>query len=154
MAEENNDTASPIPGRHPGAQLDESELPSEIMKHAKNPKNFGILPEPDSQATLVGADHDSVSIQLHLSGVVIDDICFQTTGDGFARACASVATELVRNKPLSHALTMTGTVIDTKLGGLPREHKYCADLAAETIKAAAEKAIEQLSEPQQRMYLG
>ena len=154
MAAGNSGTTPSPAEKKTGAHLIEKDLPSEIMKHSKNPMNFGTIQEPDSEATLVGSDLDSVSVQLHLSGVVIDDISFQTTGGGFARACASVATELVRNKPLSHALTMTGSKIVSKLGGLPTEHNHCAELAAETIKVAAEKAIKLLSEPQRRMYLG
>lgn len=153
MTEENNGLASARNLQSVGSV--ETDLPYEIIKHAKNPKNFGIIQEPDSQATLVGADFDSVSVQLHLSGVVIDDISFQTRGGGYvARACASIATELVKNKPLSHALTLTGSKIDSTLGGLPLEYKHCADLAAKTIKAAAENAVEHLSDSLKRMYLG
>ena len=67
-------------------------------------------------------------------------------------ACARAAVEMVRDRPLSHALTIAGKKIEAKLGDMHREHFHFAELAANTLKAAARNALEQLDESLKMMY--
>ena len=154
MTEEHKETVSNEENHEVWGQVDEKSITSEISRHAKNPQNLGIIENPQSQATLAGLNEEFLSVQMYLGGVVIRDIRFQTNGNIFVVASASIATEFVKNKPLSHALTITADKIDSLLGGLPRAHKPAADLVADTVRAAAENAMENLSEPLKLMYLG
>ena len=133
-------------------ELDEGNISSKVQRHATHPCNLGHMKNPDGQAALTGICEDTVLIQLHIKDAFIDDICFQTTGCGFTLACGSVATEMVRGKKLSYALGITAKKIDRALEGLPKEHTHCADLTANTVKAAAKNALDNIKEPWKRMY--
>lgn len=154
MTEEHKETGSNEENHDVWGQVDEKSITSEISRHVKNPQNLGFIENPQSQATLLGLNEEFLSVQMYLGGVVIRDIRFQTNGNIFVIAAASVATESVKNKPLSHALTITGDKIDSLLGGLPPEYKPAADLAADTVRAAAENAMGNLSEHLKLMYIG
>ncbi len=134
-------------------ELEEESINPEVRRHATRPMNMGPMKNPDGQAALTGICEDTVLIQLHIKGVLIDDVCFQTNGCGFTIACGSVVTEMVRGKNLKQAFRITGKQIDLALGGLPREHMHCADLAANTLKEAAQNTLENIKEPWKRMYL-
>lgn len=132
--------------------IDECEISSEVRKHASKPSNFGFMKHPHGQAVVTGICEDTVIIQLRLSGNIIEDICFQTKGCGFTKACSSAATELVRGKSLKLALNMSGEKIIETLGGLPQGHVHCAYLAANTLKQAAQNALEYRREPSKRLF--
>jgi nitrogen fixation protein NifU and related proteins len=135
-------------------EVSTQDISHQVSKHASHPNNLGFMKNPDGQATLTGICEDTVGIQVHLKGRLIDDVCFQTNGCGFTLACGSVATEMVREKSLGFALGITGEQINMALGGLPREHIHCADLTANAMKAAAQNALEHLKEPWKKVYSG
>lgn len=133
-------------------EIEEETVGSEVRKHASHPCNLGPMENPDGQALLQGICEDTVAIHLRVRGSKIVDASFQTTGCGFTLACGSVATEMVRGKNINVALGITGKKIDAALGGLPREHIHCADLAANTLKAAALDALVGAQNPWKRSY--
>lgn len=133
-------------------EIEEESISSLVRRHASCPCNLGLKENPDGQAVLKGICEDTVAIHLHLKGSLIDDARFQTTGCGFTLACGSVATEMVRGKNVNVALGITGKKIDKALGGLPKEHIHCADLAANTLKAAALDALVGAQNPWKRSY--
>jgi len=63
---------------------------------------------------------------------------FQTLGCGAAISTSSMATEMIKGKPLSDALKLTNQAIAEALDGLPSSKIHCSVLAAEAVKRAIE----------------
>jgi nitrogen fixation NifU-like protein len=122
-------------------KVDERNISRRVWQHAEHPRNQGILPNPDGQAEVTGICEDTISFQVRLKDDIIDDVCFQANGCGFTVACGSITTELVRDKNVIDALDITGKQIAEAIGGLPRSHIHCADLAANALKAAVRDAL-------------
>ena len=96
-----------------------------VMDHFRNPRNVGN--------PVCG---DIMKIYLKIDGEVITDAKFETFGCGSAIASSSMATELIRGKPVSEALTLTNKAVAEALDGLPPHKLHCSVLAEEAIKAA------------------
>jgi nitrogen fixation NifU-like protein len=133
-------------------EVNDENISPKVLEHATHPCNLGWINNPDGQASVTGICEDTVSICLRLEGPIVKNARFQANGCGFTVACASVATELVRGKSLKHALRISGEQIFSCLGGLPKEHAHCADLAANALKGAVKDALEHLKEPWKRAY--
>ena len=118
------------------------------------PSNWGKMLLPNGEATVTGICEDTVSIQIRLTNNAIEEIRFRTDGCGFTRACASAATELALGQKLDFALKFTGAQIVEALGDLPKDHRHCADLAANALKAAAKDALERRRNPWKRFFSG
>ena len=67
---------------------------------------------------------------------IIVDVKCETFGCGSALASSSMATELIKGKPVSEALTLTNKAVVEALDGLPTHKIHCSVLAEEAIKLA------------------
>ena len=67
---------------------------------------------------------------------IITDVSFKTFGCGAAIATSSMATELVKGKPIKEALQLTNKAVMEALDGLPPVKVHCSVLAEQAIKAA------------------
>lgn len=67
---------------------------------------------------------------------VITDVKFNTYGCASAIATSSIATDMIKGKPISEALKLTNKAVVEALDGLPAVKIHCSVLAEEAIKAA------------------
>ena len=67
---------------------------------------------------------------------IITDVKFNTYGCASAIATSSIATDMIKGKPISEALKLTNKAVVEALDGLPAVKVHCSVLAEEAIKAA------------------
>ena len=101
-----------------------------------NPKNLGKIEDPDSHVSVTGVCGDTVEMYLSIRDGRISDIKFMTDGCGPTIACASYVTRTAREKTIEEALQIKPEDVDKYFEGLPEEHKHCAQLSIDTLKAA------------------
>ena len=111
-----------------------------VMDHFRNPRNVGVVEDADGIGevgnTICG---DIMKIYLKVSDDgIIEDVKFETFGCGSAIASSSMATELIKGKPISEAMELTNKAVAEALDGLPAHKMHCSVLAEEAIQAALE----------------
>ena len=108
-----------------------------VMDHFTNPRNVGKIDDADGVGEVGNAKcGDIMKIYLKIENDIIVDVKFNTFGCGSAIASSSMATELIKGKPLSEALTLTNKAVAEALDGLPAHKLHCSVLAEEAIRAA------------------
>lgn len=108
-----------------------------VMDHFKNPRNVGVIENADGIGEVGNAVcGDIMKIYLEIDNDIITDVKFETFGCGSAIASSSMATELIKGKPLSEALELSNKAVVEALDGLPVHKIHCSVLAEEAIKAA------------------
>ena len=108
-----------------------------VMDHFRNPRNIGVMEDADGIGEVGNAKcGDIMKIYLKIENDIIVDVKFETFGCGSAIASSSMATELIKGKPVSEALTLTNKAVVEALDGLPPHKLHCSVLAEEAIKKA------------------
>ena len=109
-----------------------------VMDHFRNPRNVGVIEDANGVGEVGNPTcGDIMKIYLKISDdQVIDDVKFETFGCGSAIASSSMATELIKGKPLDEALKLTNRAVTEALDGLPTHKIHCSVLAEEAVKAA------------------
>jgi len=108
-----------------------------VMDHFRNPRNVGVIADADGVGEVGNAVcGDIMKIYLKIEDGVVSDVKFETFGCGSAIASSSMATELIKGKPLSETLKLTNKAVAEALGGLPAHKLHCSVLAEEAIRAA------------------
>jgi nitrogen fixation NifU-like protein len=108
-----------------------------VMDHFRNPRNVGIIENADGVGEVGNpVCGDIMKIYLSISDGVITDVKFETFGCGSAIASSSMATELIKGKPISEAVKLTNKAVTEALDGLPPHKLHCSVLAEEAIKKA------------------
>ena len=133
-----------------------------VMDHFANPRNVGEMKD-FSGVGEVGNPKcgDIMRMYIKVEGDTITDVSFMTFGCGAAIATSSMATELIKGKPISEALKLTNKAVMEALDGLPPVKVHCSLLAEEAIHAAlwdyAQKngiEIEGLEKPKSDIHEG
>ena len=110
-----------------------------VMDHFTNPRNVGTREDADGIGEVGNARcGDIMKIYLKIENEIIVDVKFETFGCGSAIASSSMATEMIKGKPISEALELTNKAIAEALDGLPAHKLHCSVLAEEAIRAAIE----------------
>lgn len=108
-----------------------------VMDHFTNPRNVGTIENADGIGEVGNAKcGDIMKIYLKIDNDIISDVKFNTFGCGSAIASSSMATEMIKGKPLSQALELTNKAVVEALDGLPAHKIHCSVLAEEAVKAA------------------
>ncbi len=110
-----------------------------VMEHFRNPRNVGVIENADGVGEVGNAKcGDIMKIYLKIENDIIEDVKFETFGCGSAIASSSMATELIKGKPVSEALQLTNKAVTEALDGLPTHKIHCSVLAEEAIKSAVQ----------------
>ena len=108
-----------------------------VMDHFRNPRNVGVIEDADGVGEVGNAKcGDIMKMYLKIDGDVITDVKFETFGCGSAIASSSMATELIKGKPVEEARQLTNEAVAEALDGLPAYKMHCSVLAQEAIEAA------------------
>ena len=119
-----------------------------VMDHFRNPRNIGIIENADGVGEVGNAKcGDIMKIYLKIDHDMITDVSFETFGCASAIASSSMATELIKGKPISEALTLTNKAVAEALDGLPAHKLHCSVLAEEAIKLALKDYYEKSGTP-------
>ncbi|MBQ7314110.1 MAG: iron-sulfur cluster assembly scaffold protein, partial [Clostridia bacterium] len=94
-----------------------------VMDHFKNPRNVGVIEDADGIGEVGNAKcGDIMKIYLKIDDDIITDVKFETFGCGSAIASSSMATEMIKGKPISDTMQLTNRAVAEALDGLPK-HK-------------------------------
>ena len=108
-----------------------------VMDHFRNPRNVGVIEDANAVGEVGNAKcGDIMKMYLKIENDVVEDVKFETFGCGSAIASSSMATELIKGKPLSEAMSLTNQAVTEALDGLPAHKLHCSVLAEEAIQAA------------------
>ena len=108
-----------------------------VMDHFRNPRNVGVIENADGVGEVGNAKcGDIMKIYLKIENDIIVDVKFETFGCGSAIASSSMATEMIKGKPISEALGLTNKAVTEALDGLPAQKIHCSVLAEEAVKSA------------------
>ena len=108
-----------------------------VKEHFLNPRNVGEIENPDGIGEVGNARcGDIMKVYLRVENNVITDVKFKTFGCASAIATSSMATELIKGRPVDEALALTNKAVVDALDGLPPVKMHCSVLAEQAVKAA------------------
>ncbi len=108
-----------------------------VMEHFRNPRNVGVIEDANAVGEVGNAKcGDIMKLYMKIENEVIEDVKFETFGCASAIASTSMATELIKGKPVSDAMNLTNKAVAEALDGLPDYKMHCSVLAEEAIQAA------------------
>ena len=114
------------------------EYSAKVMEHFAAPHNVGVLDDANGVGEVGNAKcGDIMKMYLKINDEeIIEDVKFQTFGCASAIATSSIATDLIKGKPLSEALKLTNKAVVEALDGLPAVKVHCSVLAEQAVRAA------------------
>lgn len=119
-----------------------------VMDHFENPRNVGKMPDADGIGEVGNAKcGDIMRMYIKVRDDVITDVKFNTFGCGSAIASSSMATEMIKGKPVSEALELSNKAVIEALDGLPAQKIHCSVLAEEAVKAAVKDYYDKMVSP-------
>lgn len=108
-----------------------------VMDHFQHPRNVGKIDDADGIGEVGNAKcGDIMRMYIKVKDGVITDCKFNTFGCGSAIATSSMATELIKGKPISEAMELSNKAVVEALDGLPTHKIHCSVLAEEAVRAA------------------
>ena len=110
-----------------------------VMDHFRNPRNVGVIEDANGIGEVGNAKcGDIMKMYLKIEDDIVQDVKFETFGCGSAIASSSMASELIKGKPVSEVKTLTNKAVAEALDGLPDYKMHCSVLAEEAIQSALE----------------
>ena len=91
-----------------------------VMDHFRHPRNLGKMEDADGIGEVGNAKcGDIMKMYIRVENDIITDVSFCTFGCGSAIASSSMATEMIKGKPVKEALALTNKAVAEALDGLP-----------------------------------
>ena len=113
------------------------EYSEKVLEHFAHPHNVGKIEDADGIGEVGNAKcGDIMKMYIKVNAGIITDVKFNTYGCASAIATSSMATDMIKGKPVTEALRLTNKAVDGALDGLPAVEIHCSVLAEEAIKAA------------------
>ena len=110
-----------------------------VMDHFLHPRNVGVIEDANAVGEVGNAKcGDIMKMYLKIEDGIIEDVKCETFGCGSAIASSSMATELIKGKPVEEAMQLTNKAVAEALDGLPDYKMHCSVLAEEAIQSALE----------------
>ena len=109
-----------------------------VMDHFQNPRNVGKLDDADGIGEVGNAkcgDIMRMYIKVDDEGI-ITDVAFNTFGCGSAIATSSMATDMIKGRPVEEAMELSNKAVVEALDGLPAHKIHCSVLAEQAVRAA------------------
>ena len=114
-----------------------------VMDHFLHPRNVGVIEDANAIGEVGNAKcGDIMKMYLKIEDDIVKDVKFETFGCGSAIASSSMATEMIKGKPLSEVANLTNKAVTEALDGLPEYKMHCSVLAEEAIQKALENYYE------------
>ena len=108
-----------------------------VMEHLYHPHNVGKIEDADGIGQVGNAKcGDIMRMYIKVDNDVITDVKFNTFGCGSAIATSSMATDMIKGRPIRDALTLSNQAVVEALDGRPARKIHCSVLAEEAVKAA------------------
>ena len=110
-----------------------------VMDHFLHPRNVGVIEDANAVGEVGNAKcGDIMKMYLKIKDDIVEDVKFETFGCGSAIASSSMATEMIKGKPMSEVRNLTNKAVTEALDGLPAHKIHCSVLAEEAIHSALE----------------
>ena len=110
-----------------------------VMDHFMHPRNVGEIEGANAVGQVGNAKCGDIrKMYMDIQDGIVKDVKFKTFGCGAAIATSSMATEMVKGKPVEEAVKLTNRAVMEALDGLPPEKIHCSVLAEEAIHSAIE----------------
>jgi nitrogen fixation NifU-like protein len=108
-----------------------------LLDHFRAPRNVGMMRSADA----IGESEDPTCgdlarFYLRIEGDRVQEARFQTYGCGPSIAASSLATELVRDRPVDALGELTSEAVESALGGLPDDRRHAATLVVDALRGA------------------
>ena len=79
-----------------------------VMDHFLHPRNVGVIEDANAVGEVGNAKcGDIMKMYLKIEDGIVEDVKFETFGCGSAIASSSMATELIKGKPVEDAMKRT-----------------------------------------------
>jgi nitrogen fixation NifU-like protein len=115
-----------------------------ILEHYRRPHNFGVLEQPS--ASIEGSNPlcgDRITLQIHVSDGVVDQVAFTGRGCAISQASASLLTDEVKGKPLAEVAAFRADDLLDLLGiEISPARLKCAMLSHDTLQQAVGELTE------------
>ena len=122
------------------------------VSHILRPRNTESIPDPDGFAACESGCGESMKIWLRVRNDTVAQAGYWTDGCAATIACGSMATDLVLGRSVNQALSITAEHIANALEDLPAGNLHCAELAAETLRAALRDCLLTQQQPWKKLY--
>ena len=113
------------------------EYSEKVLEHFAHPHNVVKIEDANGVGEVGNAKcGDIMKMYIKVNAGIITDVKFNTYGCASAIATSSMATDMIKGKPVTEALRLTNKAVVEALDGLPAVKIHCSVLAEEAIKAA------------------
>ncbi len=108
-----------------------------VLDHAKNPRNVGIIEEPDARGVQMNpVCGDTLMLTLRITENRIAESKIQSQGCAASVATSSILTELIQGLTLEEAMELSHEDISEAVGGLPSSKLHSAALVIDALRRA------------------